>query len=646
VLTARASAVPGAGSTAPANSRNLHRRAVVRHGTAALCRPAAAAAVGLAVALLLPGAWSAALADVLTPAATHVDDRVVVVAFDDRAPESATLLPIPHRRGIYLRDVTTLADRAGAAAVVLVGFDSLALREGASDRAAIAASDRIQRLDLAPLLEVTLDEHRGALPRAARYRVDELAGEFAGIGLPLVTDGPVVRTVPELAGVPTLTPDTVVRTEQEPNALIYGLTARAALQASQAAPGTLAADRIDLDGASTPLEEGRLRIRWSHGLDGPDDPAILSAGQILGLAQAPVPGAWAGKVVLLGTTDPAHTPYYDTPLGPLSELLVHANALNTLLTQEYLRATPWWLPLLVTAVLVAGIAALGEWRWWLAVPAALVAAGAWLLLVQILASRGWLIDPLRPAAGAVAAAVAVAVALLVRQLVQRRRLARLFSEYVPPDVARDLVESGRAQTAQAGERLLVTVLFCDLRGFTSTAARLAPADVRLLLDTYYEHLSRVVFAYGGTVLQYTGDEIFAVFGAPVPRSDHADAALDCAAGMRAALPELNTELAGRGLPRVAFGIGLHTGSVVAAHVGSSVRRQYSIIGDTVNVGSRLCAQARDHQIVFSQALADHLTTAVDADPLGDIPLKGVAEPMPLHRLRDDLLPTSTPKDTP
>jgi adenylate cyclase len=246
----------------------------------------------------------------------------------------------------------------------------------------------------------------------------------------------------------------------------------------------------------------------------------------------------------------------------------------------------------------------------------------------------------------VAAAVAVTVALLVRQLVQRRRLALLFSEYVPADVARDLVESGRAQTAQAGERLLVTVLFCDLRGFTPTAARLAPADVRQLLDTYYEHLSRVVFAYGGTVLQYTGDEIFAVFGAPIPHSDHADAALACAAAMRAALPDLNAELAELGLPGVAYGMGLHTGLVVAAHVGSSVRRQYSIIGDAVNVGSRLCSQAREHQIVFSRALADHLSTAADADPLGDIPLKGVATPMPLYRLRDDLLSPSTVKDIP
>jgi adenylate cyclase len=621
-------------------------RAPVLAGLAGLRRPAAVATVGLVVALLLPAAWSGALADALTPPASRVDDRVVVVAFDDRAPESGTLLPIPHRRGVYLRDATTLAERAGAAAVVLVGFDSLALREGASDREAVAGSDRIQRLDLAPLLEVTLDEHPGAVPRAARYRVDELAGEFAGIGLPLVTDGPVVRTVPELAGVPTLKPDTVVRTDQTPTAVVYGLTARAALQASGSGPGTASADRIELAGSSVPLEDGRLRVRWTRGLDAPDDPAVVSAGRIIGLGQAPAPEAWAGKVVLIGTTDPAHTPYYDTPIGPLPELLVHANALNTLLTREYLQAAPVWVPLLVAVVLVIGVAALGRWRWWAAVPGALVAAGAWLLLVQVLASRGWLLEPLRPAAGAAATAVAVAVTLLVEKLVQRRRLARLFSEYVPADVARDLVESGRAETAQAGERLLVTVLFCDLRGFTPIAARLAPADVRLLLDTYYEHLSQIVFGHGGTVLQYTGDEIFAVFGAPVPHSDHADAALACAAGMRAALPALNAELAELGLPGVAYGIGLHTGLVVAAHVGSSVRRQYSIIGDAVNVGSRLCSQAREHQIVFSRALADHLNTAADADPLGDIPLKGVAAPMPLYRLRDDLLAPSTTKEIP
>jgi adenylate cyclase len=253
----------------------------------------------------------------------------------------------------------------------------------------------------------------------------------------------------------------------------------------------------------------------------------------------------------------------------------------------------------------------------------------------VLADAGWLLDPLSPVVAAVVALMVLVVGATTRQVLQRRRLAKLFAEYVPADVARDLVESGRAETAQAGERLLVTVLFCDLRGFTPTAARLSPGDVRSLLDLYYETCSQIVFQHGGTVLQYTGDEIFAVFGAPLPRSDHADAALACGLEMQATAPDLNADLRTRGLPEISFGIGLHSGLVVAAHVGSTIRRQYSIIGDPVNVGSRLCAQAREHEVVYSQTLHDHLGAPPDVPVAGAVELKGIAAPVTIFRLRPD-----------
>ena len=206
------------------------------------------------------------------------------------------------------------------------------------------------------------------------------------------------------------------------------------------------------------------------------------------------------------------------------------DALNTLLTEEYLLPTASSIPLVVSGL--AGVAVVVAWRrsWWMAAIVTVAAAAGWLLLRRVLAGAECLLDPVRPSLAAVVAFTTLVVSAGVRQVLQRRRLAKLFSQYVPPDVARDLIESGRAETAQAGERLLVSVLFCDLRGFTPTVARLSPADVRELLDRYYETYSQVVFQHGGTVLQYTGIEIFAVFGGPLPRSDHADAALACARG--------------------------------------------------------------------------------------------------------------------
>jgi adenylate cyclase len=235
--------------------------------------------------------------------------------------------------------------------------------------------------------------------------------------------------------------------------------------------------------------------------------------------------------------------------------------------------------------------------------------------------------------------LALGVDHLVRAVRQRRRLARLFEEYVPPQVAKALIDSGRAGQAEDGERLHVTVLFCDLRGFTPLSERLAPSQVRQLLAVYYELLSQIVFVHDGTILQYTGDEIFAVFGAPAPRDDHADAALACARQMISSREALNRQLDGDGLPPLSYGIGLHSGPVVAAHIGSTIRRQYSIVGDTVNVGSRYCSMARDNEVAFSENTLALLAAAPsDAEPLGAVALKGISEPVESYLIRDRTTP--------
>lgn len=596
---------------------------------------AAAAAVAALVAMALPSSWVARTTDLVTAPATGVDQKVVVISFDERRadggdgpPVDVGLTAIPDRRGIYLRDIATQADRAGAAAVIYVGFDSLSLYEGAVDRLAIAESEPIQRLGVAPLLEVAVTADPDAIPAASRYRVDELAGQFSGIGFPLVADGPVIRTTPAIVGVPTLEPGSSVHdgTRLPVTNLVYGLAVRGlAATMPGTSTGGASADAIEVAGRRIPLEVGRLRIRWTSALNDRNDPSVIDAEQFL--AAATDVSDLDGKVVLVGSTDPAHTPYFDTPQGRMPEVLIQANALNTLFTNDYLRPVPAWIAPAASVLLAAVVALLWRRRWWLSVSVGLAGAVLAVTIASQLSERGWLVAPLRPVVATLSAICILGVAVLARQLEQRRRLSKLFSEYVPPDIARELISSGRAEAAQAGERLLVTVLFCDLRGFTPIAARLSPTDVRVLLDSYYEALSPLVFDNGGTVLQYTGDEIFAVFGAPVPRPDHAHAALRSALAMQAAAADLERTLHSRGLPGVSYGISLHSGTVVAAHVGSTVRRQYAVIGDTVNVGSRLCPLATAGHTVYSDSTRQYLDLDLPADELGSIRLKGISEPV-------------------
>jgi adenylate cyclase len=208
----------------------------------------------------------------------------------------------------------------------------------------------------------------------------------------------------------------------------------------------------------------------------------------------------------------------------------------------------------------------------------------------------------------------------------------LFSQYVPDTVAQRLVDEDRAELAAEGQRLDMTVLFCDLRGFTALSEQLPPTTVRVMLDHYYDRVTELVLAMRGTLMKYVGDEVFAVWGAPIPSDDHPTRALECAMAIQALTPQLNAELLDKDAPEVSFGIGLNTGEAVAAHFGGRRRRQYDVVGDTVNVGARLCSAAGRGEIILSDQVLDRVAHPPDVEPVGKVVLKGVSRELRLWRV--------------
>ena len=165
---------------------------------------------------------------------------------------------------------------------------------------------------------------------------------------------------------------------------------------------------------------------------------------------------------------------------------------------------------------------------------------------------------------------------------RRHRLGRYFSPQVAAHVER------RGDEAGAGESRTVSVLFADLRGFTALSDTLpSAADVMLLLNDFLTPMVDVVFAHGGTLDKYLGDGLMAYFGAPAPDADHARQAVRCALGMQEALRALNAERLVRGAPPLRMGIGVHSGPVALGDIGAPARREYTAIGATVNVASRI-----------------------------------------------------------
>ncbi|HEX8440488.1 adenylate/guanylate cyclase domain-containing protein [Archangium sp.] len=211
---------------------------------------------------------------------------------------------------------------------------------------------------------------------------------------------------------------------------------------------------------------------------------------------------------------------------------------------------------------------------------------------------------------------------------ERQKVLQLFGRYVAPEVVRGVLDEDGKGPAELRE---VTVLFTDLRGFTSLSERMPPHEVLEVLNAHYGAIVPVVHAHGGTVNKFIGDAIMATFGAPVPLADHAERAVRAAVEMLEGMERLNTGFRERGLPELRMGVGVSTGPVVLGTLGTAQRVEYAVIGDTVNTASRLEGLNKElgTEVLLSASTRQALGPAFPVKALGEVPVKGKAQPVPV-----------------
>jgi adenylate cyclase len=221
---------------------------------------------------------------------------------------------------------------------------------------------------------------------------------------------------------------------------------------------------------------------------------------------------------------------------------------------------------------------------------------------------------------------------MVQGLIERDRLRETFGRYVTRQVADHLL-AGKVQLG--GELVPVTVLFSDIRSFTTISERMPPRDLLDFLNVYFSGMVESVMTHDGVVDKFIGDAIMAVFGAPVPHAGDALNAIKAALDMRRRLAEMNAGFRAAGKPEIRAGIGLHAGEVVAGNMGHTERMEYTVIGDAVNLASRLEGLTKefDADILLSEDLYLQVKDSVDAEPLRRIQVKGRAQDVLVYRLK-------------
>jgi adenylate cyclase len=220
---------------------------------------------------------------------------------------------------------------------------------------------------------------------------------------------------------------------------------------------------------------------------------------------------------------------------------------------------------------------------------------------------------------------------MTKGLVERERLRDAFGRYVAPELADQVMKHG---VSMGGTLVRATVIFIDIRGFTSLSEQMEPALVVSLLNRYFAAVSPPIREHGGFINKFGGDSLLAVFGAPVPTEDHEVRAVRAAMGVRAALGAFNAREAAAGRMMLRVGIGIHAGEMIAGSVGSPDRMEYTVIGDVVNVAARLQALTKDLgvDVLLSRAVFEKVEEFVPARALVPTSVRGRSDPLEVYAL--------------
>ncbi|NJO09023.1 MAG: adenylate/guanylate cyclase domain-containing protein [Leptolyngbyaceae cyanobacterium SL_1_1] len=537
------------------------------------------------------------------------DDRIAVIAIDEASLKQYGRFPWSRQRYAELLDTLAIAQPAA------VAFDILMV-EATSDDAAFAEAFFSSNVVLA----IGNDGQGNALEIAPLIAKNASGAYLSGH----------VQSLPDTDG--------VSRQVQLYEGQLPALGIAALQVYSETLANTLNATEIVDKPPPSITTQPWAWLNWpgpvSPNRSASDDLAVYSF-QAVQSGQVP-PAVFQNKLVLVGVTaaglDPVRSPYHLNP--PIAGVFFHAAVIDNLLNDRFLRRPSLaWVGLLILGMgLLAnsGLQPRGPYsRLWMTLGLSML----WLAIALAAFIGGWWL----PLAAPVGCLWVTAAGLQIQEQKQRQQLMALFAMNVSPQMAH-LIWQQKAAILKgkeiAAQELVATVLFVDIRGFTQIAEQMPSKALLIWLNRYFEVMTDCIIAHGGMVDKYIGDAIMAVFGAPFARTHSAQIGQDAIAAVAASLDmhqrleQLNQEFAASGQPTVRFGIGIHTGALIAGTVGSRQRLNYSLFGDTVNVASRLesltkeISKAIPYRVLITTVTQGYIKQHFSTAPFRSVVLRG------------------------
>jgi adenylate cyclase len=391
---------------------------------------------------------------------------------------------------------------------------------------------------------------------------------------------------------------------------------------------------IEIGGLHVPVDEG-MRLLVNYYPVG----SFRQIGFADVLAGRVPADTFAGKIVLVGATATGLGDFLATPYTPsLPGIERHATLIANMLGADFLRRDDQAAVLDTLLILLGGILVGLAARW-----GALAAAAAMGLSLAAVASldgyafaNGLWLNFTFPAATPVIAFIAILAAKYAVETRREQWIRAAFSRYLHPDVVDELCRS-HATLRLGGEERELTVLFVDIRGFGRMAQALSASELVALLNEFFEAMTEVVLAHRGMLDKFIGDSLMAVFGAPLREPEHAVHACRAALEMRTALALMHERWRAQNRPCAAMRIGINTGRMIIGNMGTKRRFAYTVIGDEVNLASRLerANEALGTDILISAATACAAGSTIKAASCGAIDIKGRQEKVEVFRLLPD-----------